>query len=95
MELAQAALFLVTGMAGRRRVPQPISQTISASDGAAIAHVQQFIVHGHIQISGRRVDVPGLLVKRGEEMTIDYYMGSPMAKEGHPERASRTPRVEG
>lgn len=56
---------------------------------------RQFIVHGHIQISGRRVDVPGLLVKRGEEMTIDYYMGSPMAKEGHPERASRTPRVEG
>lgn len=54
---------------------------------------RQFIVHGHIQISGRRVDVPGLLVKRGEEMTIDYYMGSPMAKEGHPERASRTPRV--
>src|SRR5512141_1893493 len=50
-------------------------------------------VHRHIQVSGRRVDVPGFLVKRGEEMTIDYYMGSPMAKEGHPERASRTPRV--
>jgi len=56
---------------------------------------RQFITHGHIQASGRRVDVPGYLVKRGEEMTIDYYMGSPMAKEGHPERASRTPRVEG
>jgi len=56
---------------------------------------RQFIVHGHIQLSGRRVTIPGLLVKRGEEMTIDYYMGSPMAKEGHPERASRTPRVEG
>jgi len=40
------------------------------------------------------VDVPGYLVRRGEEMTIDYYAGSPMAKEGHPERASRTPRVE-
>src|SRR5512136_1891894 len=50
---------------------------------------RQFIVHGHIQVSGRRVDVPGFLVKRGEEMSIDYYMGSPMAKEGHPERASR------
>ena len=55
---------------------------------------RQFIVHGHIQVSGRRVDVPGYLVRRGEEMTIDYYAGSPMAKEGHPERASRTPRVE-
>ncbi len=56
---------------------------------------RQFITHGHIQVSGRRVTVPGYLVKRGEEMTIDYYIGSPMAKEGHPERASRTPRVEG
>jgi hypothetical protein len=28
-------------------------------------------------------------------VSIDYYMGSPMAKDGHPERASRTPRVEG
>jgi hypothetical protein len=31
------------------------------------------------------------MVRRGEEMTIDYYIGSPMAKEGHPERASKTP----
>lgn len=54
---------------------------------------RQFIVHGHIQVAGRRVDVPGFLVKRGEEMSIDYYMGSPMAKEGHPERASRTSKV--
>ncbi|NMB86572.1 MAG: 30S ribosomal protein S4 [Methanosaeta sp. PtaB.Bin018] len=61
----------------------------------SLKQARQFITHGHIQISGRRVTVPGYLVKRGEEMTIDYYMGSPMAKEGHPERASRTPRVEG
>jgi small subunit ribosomal protein S4 len=56
---------------------------------------RQFITHGHIQVSGRRVTIPGYLVKRGDEMTINYYIGSPMAKEGHPERASRTPRVEG
>jgi small subunit ribosomal protein S4 len=53
---------------------------------------RQFIVHGHVQIGGRRVSVPGYFVRRGEEMTIDYYASSPMAKEGHPERASRTPR---
>ena len=61
----------------------------------SLKQARQFIVHGHIQVSGRRVDVPGYLVPRGEEMSIDYYMGSPMANEGHPERASRTPRVEG
>lgn len=65
---------------------------------------RQFITHGHIQVSGRKVTVPGYLVKRGEEMTINYYVGSPMAKEGHPERSTRivaapiaapTPKVEG
>ena len=61
----------------------------------SLKQARQFIVHGHIQITGRRVTVPGYLVKRGEEMSIDYYMGSPMAKEGHPERASRTLKVEG
>jgi small subunit ribosomal protein S4 len=54
---------------------------------------RQFIVHGHIQVGGRRVDVPGFLVERGKEMSIDYYAGSPMAKEGHPERANRTTQV--
>jgi small subunit ribosomal protein S4 len=75
----------------RRLQTQVYSQGLANS----LKQARQFIVHGHVQVSGRRVDVPGYLVKRGEEMSIDYYMGSPMAKEGHPERASRTPRVEG
>ena len=54
---------------------------------------RQFITHGHIQVSGRRVTVPSYLVRRGEEMTISYYMASPMAKEGHPERSERTVTV--
>jgi len=53
------------------------------------------ITHGHIQITGRKVTVPGYYVKRGEEMTIDYYPGSPMAQEAHPERATRILKVEG
>ncbi|HNR58862.1 MAG: 30S ribosomal protein S4 [Methanothrix sp.] len=56
---------------------------------------RQFITHGHIQITGRKVTVPGYYVKRGEEMTIDYYPGSPMAQEAHPERATRILKVEG
>lgn len=60
-----------------------------------LRQARQFIVHGHIQISGRKVTVPGYYVRRGEEMTIDYYPGSPMAQESHPERATRIPKVEG
>lgn len=56
---------------------------------------RQFITHGHIQISGRKVTVPGYMVRRGEEMTLDYYVGSPLSKESHPERSSKIPRIEG
>lgn len=60
-----------------------------------IRQSRQFITHGHIQVSGRKVTVPGYMVRRGEEMTIDYYVGSPMTQESHPERASRIPKTEG
>lgn len=54
-----------------------------------IRQARQFITHGHIQVGGQRVTVPSYLVKRGDEMTIDYYAGSPLAREGHPERSSK------
>jgi len=81
----------VTDVLERRLQTQVYRQGLSNS----MKQSRQFITHGHVQISGRRVTVPGYLVRRGEEMTIDYYAVSPMAKEGHPERASRTPKVEG
>jgi small subunit ribosomal protein S4 len=81
----------VTDVLERRLQTQVYRQGLANS----MKQSRQFITHGHVQVSGRRVTVPGYIVKRGEEMTIDYYMGSPMAQEGHPERASRTPRVEG
>ncbi|HUI39391.1 MAG TPA: 30S ribosomal protein S4, partial [Methanothrix sp.] len=74
----------VTDVLERRLQTQVYRQGLANS----LKQSRQFITHGHIQISGRRVTVPGYLVKRGDEMTIDYYMGSPMAREGHPERAS-------
>ncbi len=47
---------------------------------------RQFIVHGHIAINGRRVTIPGYLVRRDEENAIDYYEHSPLANEMHPMR---------
>jgi small subunit ribosomal protein S4 len=81
----------VTDVLERRLQTQVYRQGLANS----MKQSRQFITHGHVQISGRRVTVPGYLVRRGEEMSIDYYVGSPMAGEGHPERASRTPRVVG
>jgi small subunit ribosomal protein S4 len=81
----------VTDVLERRLQTQVYRQGLANS----MKQSRQFITHGHVQVSGRRVTVPGYIVKRGEEMSIDYYMGSPMAQEGHPERASRTLRVEG
>jgi len=47
---------------------------------------RQFIVHGHMSIAGRRVDIPGYRVRRDEEDLITYDARSPVANELHPAR---------
>ncbi len=47
---------------------------------------RQFIVHGHISIGGRRVTIPGYLVRKEEEDQIEYHEHSPLANELHPMR---------
>jgi small subunit ribosomal protein S4 len=63
-------------------------QTMVIRKGLARSPKQarQFITHGHIAISGRRVNVPGYRVSRAEEMEIGYYGPSPLTNEVHPER---------
>ncbi|WP_455393178.1 30S ribosomal protein S4 [[Eubacterium] cellulosolvens] len=53
---------------------------------------RQFIVHGHISISGRKVTIPGYLVKNIEEDTIEYNQYSSLTNELHPMRPK--PKVE-
>jgi len=55
-------------------------QTIVYEKGLArtIYQARQFIVHGHIAISGRRVTSPGYLVSKEEEGFIDFYPTSPL-----------------
>ena len=56
---------------------------------------RQFIVHGHMAVGPRRVDIPGYLVRREEEDAIVYDPRSPVASDLHPARpgapASETP----
>ncbi len=49
---------------------------------------RQMIVHGHVLMNGHRVTVPGYIVQRGEEPSIEYDPSSPFSDELHPMRAS-------
>ena len=46
------------------------------------------IVHGHIFMNGHKVTVPGYIVTRNEESTIEFNPASPYTDEMHPMRIS-------
>ena len=61
-------------------------QTLAFLKGLAATpdQARQLIVHGHVAVGGRRVDVPGYLVPRGQETAIEYAPTSPYLNEAHP-----------
>jgi len=63
-------------------------QTVVYRKGLAYTPKQarQFIVHGHASVAGRKITVPGYIVKKGEEEQIQYHVTSPIANELHPMR---------
>jgi small subunit ribosomal protein S4 len=63
-------------------------QTIAYVKGLGYTtnHARQLIVHGHIAIGGRKVTIPGYMVKRVEEGQITYHEYSPLAHDMHPAR---------
>lgn len=63
-------------------------QTLVKEKGLAISMKQarQMIVHGHIFLNGHRMTVPGYIVKRGEESSIEYNPGSAFTDDMHPMR---------
>lgn len=63
-------------------------QTVAYMKGLAytVEQARQFIVHGHIMASGRKVTIPGYLVKKEEEGSIAYNPYSDLANEAHPSR---------
>jgi small subunit ribosomal protein S4 len=50
-------------------------QTLVYRKGLANTQKQarQFIVHGHIGLNGRKITIPGYIVKKGEEEKVSYY----------------------
>ena len=63
-------------------------QTIMFRKGLSFTPKQarQFIVHGHVFIGGRKITIPGYMVRRGEEELIQYNPSSPISDELHPTR---------
>ncbi len=63
-------------------------QTLAYMKGLSNSAKQarQFIVHGHVSIGDRKVTIPGYLVKRTEEESIEYLLSSPIANDMHPAR---------
>jgi len=43
-----------------------------------IYQARQFIVHGHIQVLGKKIDAPSYIVKKEEEDFIGYAPSSPL-----------------
>ncbi|MDR2845757.1 MAG: 30S ribosomal protein S4 [Candidatus Methanoplasma sp.] len=65
-------------------------QSVVFNKGLAttIKQARQLITHGHIFINGHRVTVPGYIVSRAEESSVEYNVASPFTDEMHPMRIS-------
>ena len=61
---------------------------------ATAKQARQFIVHNHIAISGRKLNVPGYIVRKAEEDKIEFSQKSSLAKEDNPERVAIANRKE-
>jgi len=52
----------------------------------SISQARQFIVHGHIVVSGERMNVPGHLLTTDEEKDLAFYRTSSLSDPDHPVR---------
>jgi len=55
-------------------------QTLVFEKGYAksIYQARQFVVHGHIQVAGKKINAPSYIVKKAEEDMIGYAPSSPL-----------------
>ena len=55
----------------------------------SMKQARQMIVHGHVYMNGHRVTIPGYIVTRAEESSIEYNPSSPFTDDMHPMRQSK------
>jgi len=65
-------------------------QTVVFEKGLAttIRQARQMVSHGHINVNGHKVTVPGYIVTREEEASVEYNGASPFTDDFHPMRIS-------
>ncbi len=70
-------------------------QTVVYEKGLSttIKQARQMINHGHIFINGHRVTVPGYIVRREEEGSVEFNNASPFTDDMHPMRMSAEARA--
>jgi small subunit ribosomal protein S4 len=64
-------------------------QTVVYRKGLAntMSQARQFVVHGHVAVGERRVQVPSYKVDLDEESLVEFDESSPLTDDLHPERA--------
>jgi len=65
------------------------TQVFSKGFSQSIKQARQFIIHGHIFISNKKMTVPSYLIKHDEEAQIRFDDNSNLASPEHPERIVR------
>ena len=72
-------------------------QTVVFRKGLARSQhmARQLVVHGHIAVDGRRINVPSYHLRAGEEDKVDYAPNSPYYNPEHPMRLALLDSVEG
>lgn len=67
------------------------TQLLRRGMAKSVKQARQFIVHGHITVSGKKITVPSYLVSIDEESSIKFADNSPLKDENHPERFKPEP----
>ncbi|MBI4154015.1 30S ribosomal protein S4 [Candidatus Woesearchaeota archaeon] len=74
----------------RRLQTQLLKQGLAKSTKQA----RQFIIHGHVLVKGRKMDVPSYLLAREEESALAFSASSALANPEHPERKAEGKKEE-
>jgi len=85
--LDDVLILTIESVLGRRLQTMVYQKGLAGTLGQA----RQLIVHGHIAIDGRKVRIPGYLVRQKEMELISYKDSSPYSNELHPMRPKLEP----
>lgn len=69
------------------------TQVLKLGFAKTIRQARQFITHGHISISGKKVTIPSMMISIEDENKIEYYNDSPISLDSHPEHPKQVSSI--